>query len=71
LSERANRREIGKKVGKKSAHVGVAMLVAGSLPGMSPTTMMAPTSALKKRLQAFSPERAILARDVGIKQSGK
>jgi hypothetical protein len=37
------------KVGKKSAPVSVAVLVAGSLPGRSPTTMLAPTSALKKR----------------------
>jgi hypothetical protein len=59
------------KVVKRSAPIGVAVLVAGSLPRRSPTTMLAPTSALKKRRQAFSPERVILARDVGIKQSGK
>jgi hypothetical protein len=59
------------KVGRKSAHVGVAVLVAGSLPGGSLATMLAPTSALKKRRQAFIPERAIPVRDVGIKQSGK
>jgi hypothetical protein len=75
LSKRAKRREIGKKklskVGRKSAPVGVAVLVAGSLPGRSSATMLAPTSALKKRWQAFIPERAIPVRDVGIKQSGK
>jgi hypothetical protein len=75
LSKRAKRREIGKKklskVGRKSAPVGVAVLVAGSLPGRSSATMLAPTSALKKRQQAFIPERAIPVRDVGIKQSGK
>jgi hypothetical protein len=59
------------KVGRKSAPVGVAVLVAGSLPGRSSATMLAPTSALKKRWQAFIPERAIPVRDVGIKQSGK
>jgi hypothetical protein len=59
------------KVGKKSAPVDVAVLVAGSLLGRSPTTMLAPTSTLKKRQQAFSPERAIPSRDVGTKQNGK